>query len=552
MSQNEIAAKNAQILRNCSDSEKLKFLRNSINGYNTIGLNEDENLKNAIYDYRTYGILTLLTRGQFQNFLLDREISLSAKDWLLRIEESHQKGTSPFKEMDIEKIAKLYTDEDYGSILCDYERLIDKELDEASRLEEAYLRATQVLHLEDKVQVDGEDIESYAGILDNIKDYELRNLYAILLEPNLAQRNKWLQEITELEDMDELNTWNPTTMEENSRRYLYFMLKEATTRKFYRSIGIDYDDNGPNEMLPENVDFGIELEEIGVHHGECEVHGFESTYDITLRDYDRTSGKMLDTDTGEYQTDVLSTSYPKDYKRLDEQIDILNYYGARTNESCGCHIHVSTKYTPEYMIDEEETEDGEIITDTLYRAKHLQREIYEMQRVIGRHFNLFKDRQIDTCSYLATPDYDDLQLDKYQFVNMSSLDYGNGIEFRFLNLPFALDKKVIDAYADFVTSYMLYIDEGNNTTEYVKEAMEEAGVEKLRAHDEEELKFEVLKQQLCLKDSTMKVLDHIDEIYEFHNAGRVYTQDGQCIDYYSQYNSPILDENEEGEAEVLE
>ncbi|MCQ2749760.1 MAG: amidoligase family protein, partial [Clostridia bacterium] len=257
-------------------------------------------------------------------------------------------------------------------------------------------------------------------------------------------------------------------MEENSRRYIYYKLKEATTKKFYESIGIDYEDNGANPMLPENVDFGLELEEIGVKWGVCEVHDFDSTSDITLRDYDRMTMKYLDTETGEYQTSLLSTDYPDDFRKLDDQLDILNYYGAKTNESCGLHIHVSTRYTGEYELD---TGDAEIPPEDFDKAKNLQREVYEMQHVIGKAFKMFDDRRKETCSYLSTPEYDDLQLEKFQFVNMETLDDGTGIEFRFLNLPFALDKKVIDAYVDFVTSYMLYIDEGNNTMEYVEEAI---------------------------------------------------------------------------------
>ncbi|MCQ2749094.1 MAG: hypothetical protein MJ246_03700, partial [Clostridia bacterium] len=79
--------------------------------------------------------------------------------------------------------------------------------------------------------------------------------------------------------------------------------------------------------------------------------------------------------------------------------------------------------------------------------------------------------------------------------------------------------------------------------------IEETGIEPKTTFEENELKLEILKQQLCLKDSTMKVLDHIDEIYEFHNVGCVEIVGNEYMDYYTKYNKPIVEETCEEETE---
>ncbi|MCQ2749759.1 MAG: hypothetical protein MJ246_07430 [Clostridia bacterium] len=192
MSRNTIAVRNAEILRKCSNSERLEFLKESINGNGIYGLEDGMTLKYGLHNYMTNGILTCLTRGQFQDFLLDRSISLATKYRLLANEEFSFRNAeqNPLIESNKEVIAKLFEDEDYGPILMAYDKMMEDELKAADKLVEAYEDTKDILHLEEKVTIDGDDITEYTSNLDMVLDYEMKNLYAILSEPNLAQRNK--------------------------------------------------------------------------------------------------------------------------------------------------------------------------------------------------------------------------------------------------------------------------------------------------------------------------------------------------------------------------
>lgn len=501
---------------------------------------------------RNAEILKKLSRGDLQVFIIDDEMPNELKGILF-----FSKGTSIINVSNKE-VDEFVRESRYGKYI---EMLL------------AYKNAARVKESEEFT------LSDYS--LNLFDELEVKNLVEILSNESFAQRYKWLKEVREFlcdEGPDSYRTFYRDVLEdEETNIHVYFQIVEELKKEFYESINVEYEMDSPNTYMIDPIKYGIEIEEVGVSDESiATVEGFDSGYDGSLYGWDWENDEQTEEPTGEYTSPILDITDKEDLEKIRRQVDILNLLGAKTNGSCGFHIHVSSKNmktlerdysvlreNPHWKASDikryqrnanikiakkeiikkmsifekiknafvksgeveniiEETAEN-IVTSkvaTGFTLYDLNTEFYDMQDIFQEKFKLFQNRY-EKSGYAAAlesrvvPDVDS----KYNIVNFSSLPKHGTVEFRLFNLPDALDIKVIDAYVDFITSYYAYISEprGNNTKEFVEDAISECEV-KLTEEEKKELMFKVLLDELLLKDETISIIENMDKIFEFYNV----------------------------------
>lgn len=291
-------------------------------------------------------------------------------------------------------------------------------------------------------------------------------------------------------------------------------LEEDMVSEFYDSIGIDNHELSVNEtMRSKSIRYGVEIEEIGVttndfmDEDDYIVQGFKTTSECSLRnyrkDYEQSIPFGTDNSGSEYVSDILSASSIEDLTTIKYQMEILKGQGAHTNFSCGMHIHVSS---PETLDDKKDI------------ATKMTREFKYVQDAVLDNFEVYPSRLSSHCKKIQslTPEY----FDRFRTVNMASLDRHGSIEFRFFNLPDALDMKVLESYIDFATCYYAYVESDKQfkgtCLDFIKENSDWLGDAPTA------LKSQAIFSRLCedieVKDSTKKVLGRLPEIFDFYTA----------------------------------
>ncbi len=331
----------------------------------------------------------------------------------------------------------------------------------------------------------------------------------------------------------------------------FFEIELQTRRDFYESIGINYEDYDINPNIPSQVKYGIEIEESGVEY-YYNTHGFHGHSDYSISNYSKRTHEYSTRTSGEYVSEIFKTDDKKQMSQLRRQAELLNYYGADTNTSCGFHVHCSDDHIRDTLTERKALYQYTEYLNYLEEAKEnggslfyygVNREFQNMQYVIAKKLHVFHERSYGYCEFLDEDEEVPDMEKREKFVNFCSLDKHGSIEFRFLNLPDAVDPKVMEAYIDFCTCYYSYLTEENFTEDYAKEAYEEVtgrSVEELSKEEYENLKFDILLEQLDVTDETKKVISHLDDIFRFYN---VQNENGTDYDYYTEYDQTIQEEN---------
>lgn len=478
-------------------------------------------------------ILSTLTRGEFQSFLDDDRL-FGCHLAIMGLEKE------PLVDVSDEKMKEYLEDPKYGPLLKDLRGNFD------------FLTKKKLVKIQD--QYSDEELNELVFDELAVTDIRIKNVIQILEEPNLAQRNKWLREIKRLPmtDDEKISAIKGQYTTANARINKIFADIELQTRRdFYESIGINYDDYGINENIPSPIKYGIEIEENGVEY-YYNTTGFQGHTDYSISDYSKRTHEYDGRISGEYVSEIFKTDNKKQMTMLREQCDLLSFYGANTNTSCGFHVHCSDKRITETVTERKALKKYSEYLDYIDKVKEnggtlfyygINKEFRNMQNIIAKKLHVFSERANGYCEFLdedeEVPDMDRRE----SFVNFCSLDKHGSIEFRFLNLPDAIDPKVMEAYIDFCTCYYSYLTEENFTEDYAKEAYEEMtgrSVSELSAEEYEDLKFDILIEQLGVRDDTKKVISHLDDIFEFYN---VQNENGYDYDYYTEYDRTIQGDN---------
>lgn len=499
-------------------------------------------------------LLSKLTRGELQKFILEGDMCAETKLLLLessRIDLFKENGEEEKLEENI-PLYELYRD--YVLSYLNIESLITDRKD-----------------LCDDYDLT-DDEKMLAGL--KLHRYERINLLKILEEESKPLKMKWLQEAYSVQDAQDVDYFSSYDDFNEMPIYYYRKFIDQVVREFYDEKGIDYYEIKINDRIPRNISYGIEIEEIGLtgDNKYAMPNYFESKYDASLSYYSKSKGhvslsSVTKIPNGEYVSDLKQTNkedYLFDLESIMDEVDLLNFFGAKINGTCGFHVHLSSDYTenaedkdlvkifgmPEDY-DSEDYPDSSLKTEYEERKddegflvpERIAKEIYEMQSVLNNKF-MIHDNRARSKGHAAFLKSEKASFsDKSQFVNFLSLETCKGIEFRFFNLPDNLDRKVVEAYIDFATSYFAYLEEGNNTLEYATEAYNDVtGLElkDLSMKEYEDYMFDILLGQLDLKEDTLKVFENLDEIFELYNTVD-YSVDPR-FDYYTKYDMKIEDE----------
>ncbi len=291
-------------------------------------------------------------------------------------------------------------------------------------------------------------------------------------------------------------------------------LEEDVVDDFYESIGIDNKAFSTNRSLEgKDIRYGVEIEEIGVAEtsfmdlDDYVAHGFNTTHECSLRkyrkDYEQSIPFGFEECGSEFISDIMSATSGEDLAKIKTQMDILKGERAKTNFSCGMHIHVSSPNTQ---------------FNTKSIAKKMTSEFKYVQDAVIDNFEVYRSRLSTHCKKIQSvePEW----CDRFKTVNMASLDRHGSIEFRFFNLPDALDMKVLESYIDFATCYYAYVESD--------ETFHSSCVDFIRDNSDwlsdapTELRSQAIFAKLCedieVKPDTLKVLGRLPEIFDFYTA----------------------------------
>ncbi|MCQ2749095.1 MAG: hypothetical protein MJ246_03705 [Clostridia bacterium] len=478
-------------------------------------------------------VLSTLTRGELQSFLDDDKL-FGCHLAIMGLEKE------PLIDVTDEKMNEYLEDSKYGPYLKDLRGNFD------------FLTKKKLVRIQD--QYTDEELNELVFEELAVTDLRIKNLIQILEEPNLAQRNKWLRENKRmpLTDDEKISGIKKEYSTANLRiDKILADLENETRKEFYESIGINYEDYDTNHDLPTPIKYGVEIEENGVEY-YYNATGFQGHSDYSISGYSKRTHEFDSSTSGEYVSEIFKTDNKKQMGYLREQSRLLNLFGASTNTSCGFHVHCSDEHIQETVTERKAlaryTEYKDYLDDQKQKGGSLfyygiNKEFVSMQNIIAKKLNIFSERTEGYARFLdeneEVPDMDARE----RFVNFCSLDKHGSIEFRFLNLPDAVDPKVMEAYIDFCTCYYSYLTEENFTEDYAKEAYEEVtgkSVMDLSDEEYEDLKFDILLEQLLVKDDTKKVIKHLDDIFEFYN---VQNENGVDFDYFTGFDKTIAEEN---------
>ncbi|MCQ2749515.1 MAG: amidoligase family protein [Clostridia bacterium] len=299
-------------------------------------------------------------------------------------------------------------------------------------------------------------------------EYNLENLVQIISGDDKPLKHKQLQNIMEHEELIKnqigkrrldlegpivVNDYFvPKVSRDTSFKGLISHLEEDMVSEFYESIGIDNKELSVNEaMKGKQIRYGVEIEEVGVADNdymsdeEYLTLGFRTTTECSIRnyrkDYEQSIPFTSDNSGSEFVSDVMHADSKFDLQKIDEQMKTLKEGRAKTNFSCGMHIHVSS---PETIEDKKDI------------ARKMTKEFKYIQDAVIDNFEVYPSRLSTHCKKLQA--YEPEWFDRFRTVNMASLDRHGTIEFRFFNLPDSLDMKVLESYIDFATCYYTYVE----------------------------------------------------------------------------------------------
>ncbi len=346
---------------------------------------------------------------------------------------------------------------------------------------------------------------------------------------------------------------------------LYEIVKQQKAN-FYMQLGLDITKRRQivNKNISSDIRQGIEIETIGMIKSNVLTKKFSEKEDITLANYDKQLDKKL---CGKYNTEIVSEKLnpnnEEDTLAIYEVCDKLNRNLARTNYTCGLHIHISNTMIAE--ISNKLANKIELNSEEIKFLNDIYKDMMFFQYILVEELNIYGNRVEKQAGFLPTNitgiDFVNRAVEKfamkdnferYYILNMQSLMKHGTLEFRLFNLPDAVDENVLLAYSDFTASLVSYVSERGSISEKIKSIFEgiESEIDGVSKKNINICIYEELLNQIVVTEETNIILRNLDNVFDFYGAKEPEIKKNKNnykrINYYDNQEIHDVEEIEDG------